>query len=1135
LTPGPSGRLSGESGPSPAGGPDASLLEVIEELRARIDAQGRLLDAIARHVGLDPSGLSGSGLTAGVPPTSLIAPDAGDAPDLVPVQKADELWQRLGLTEGERRNVTVLFADVSGFTALSERLDDEDFQLVMRDTMAAIVSVIAREDGYVEKFIGDAVCAIFGAPTAHDDEPQRAARSALEINRVLAERAAQRPDLPPLGVHAGINTGIVIAGTVGDGSQFGVVGDTINTAARLMGLAQEGEIFVSAETARRLRRGFELEDRGLFPVKGKEHPVAAFNLVAQLAPGDLRSQGSLRAPFVGRDDELQALRALVARSRAGDGVAVVVVGEPGIGKTRLLDELVEAEGEGHVLIRASARVVGELPLGLITEAFGPHIAELPDGPDKDVISVVLNGSQALPPDFELTVARVLREVASVQPLLIVLEDVDSADRGSLELARYLSRETTDVPVLWVLAARAAPALFDAAVDGDPELQTIHLRPLAPAATASLMDGLLPGALSAVQLARLAHRADGNPEFAEEIALALIDEDIVAEVGDGTWRLTGDPDTVHIPSSVAELIEARIDRVSANARIALQDASVIGVRFRERLLHEVATVPDALASSLAELETAELVVGPDDDDPDAMWSFRSHVVREVAYDSILRRRKPAMHRAVAEALTRLEPGRVEDNVELLASHFELSDEPALAVPHLRLAVERAEASHSVTGAVDRARRALAIRDEHPNGVDDETASWFLEHLGVARMMLGDRGGLDDVKRAVELVRSAADVADEARLEERVGWFLTIAGDPVNAGHHLVRAQELAGGEGIDPQVAMAVRAAVAVSRAFSAGAAGRLTVAFDTVDGAVAEARAAGDPETEARALLVHGVLWLWEGKVGDARIALRHALDLAWDHQLAFLADRCGRWLVMAEVEAGDYREALELAAPLLARADERGDPSVAVGVRAALAELWREIGERERARELAEDAVALSSERSVAIDAAAEAHLVLAHAAIDTVALGEAPPASVGPALEALASLLAADPWLGWRLEARLELARGRAALVAGDPAGAREHAIAGRLRLDRAGAIRERLVADRIEGEALVGLGDVGGFAHLEQALVQAEEFGSPYLIGEAAAAVVRAAGPVPPEQAAAAMARATSARAALPTSDSLADVVH
>jgi class 3 adenylate cyclase/tetratricopeptide (TPR) repeat protein len=1112
------------------------VLAALDELTARLEAQGRLLDAIARHVGLDPSDFANRGtVTAAGDAASRDTSKPDDGGTLVPVEHPDALWQRLGLTEGERRNVTVLFADVSGFTALSEQLDDEDFQLVMRDTMAAIVSVITRQDGYVEKFIGDAVCAIFGAPTAHDDEPQRAARSALEINRVLVERAARRPDLPSLGVHAGINTGIVIAGTVGDGSQFGVVGDTINTAARLMGLAQEGEAFVSAETARRLRRGFVLEDRGLFPVKGKEHPVAAFNLVAELAPGDGRSQGSLRAPFVGRDDELESLRALVSRAKTGDGVAVVVAGEPGIGKTRLLDELVEAEGAGQRVIRASARVVGELPLGLITEAFGPHIAALPAGPDKDVVSGVLTGGQPLPPDFELTMARVLREAAALQPLLVVLEDVDSADRGSLELARYLSRETTDVPVLWVLAARQAPALFDAAVDGDPELETIRLRPLSATATADMIEGLLPGALTRLQQTRLAHRADGNPEFAEEIALALIDEDIVAEVGDGTWRLTGDPDSVDIPSSVAELIEARIDRVGTNARITLQDASVIGVRFRERLLHEVATDSSALASSLAELETAELVVGPDEGDPDAMWSFRSHVVREVAYDSILRRRRPAMHRAVAESLVRLEPRRLADNVELLASHFELSDEPSLAVPHLRLAVENAEASHSVTGAVDRARRALGIRERDPGSVDDVTASWFLEHLGVARMMLGDHGGLDDVKLAVELVRSAADAGDEARLEERVGWFLTIAGDPVNAGHHLVRAQELADGEDLDPQIATAVRAAVAVSRAFSAGAAGRLTLAFDTVDGAVAEARSAADPDTEARALLVHGVLWLWEGKVGDARRALRQALELAWEHQLAFLADRCGRWLVMAEVEAGDYREALDLAAPLLARADERGDPSVAVGVRAALAELWREVGERDRARELAEDAVALSSERSVAIDAAAEAHLVLAHAAIDQVALGEAEPASTEPALDALAALLAADPWLGWRLEARLELARGRAALVAGDAGGAREHAIAGRLRLDRAGAIRERLIADQLEGEALVALGDLGGFALLERAIVQAEAFGSPHLIAEASAAVVRAAGPVPPEQASAAMARATSERAALPTGDSLVDVVN
>ena len=1049
-----------------------AVAAALAELTAVVRQQGELLARIAAKVGVDAS-------------------DLQDAISPRDATRDDQLWQRLGLVEGERRNVTVLFADVSGFTELSEHLDTEEFQLVMRDAMSAVAAIISRHDGYIEKFIGDAVCAIFGAPIAHDDEPQRAARSALEINRALNEKAAARPDLPPIGMHAGINTGIVIAGTVGDGSQFGVMGDTINTASRLMNLAQRGEIFVSSETSRRLRRDFRLEDRGVFEVKGKEQPVAAFNVIGELAADERGVHGRLRAPFVARSGELQQLKSLAAEAAKGDGTSVVLVGEPGVGKSRLLEELVGV-AEDLRTIHGSARVVGEQPLGLLTEAFGGHLDGFPEGADRDVVGAVLRGGVALPPDFELTFARLLRAAAQRQPLLIVLDDIDSADRGSLELLRYLSRATRSDPALWIFLARQAPAHFDAATEGDDELITVRLSPLDDVDIAALFEGLLPGVLSREQRARLAYQADGNPEFAEEIALSLIDFDVVTQSSDGSYKLTGDPDAVEIPSSVAELVEARMDRVATNARMALQDAAVIGMRFSERLLQAVATAPDTLQASLAELAAAELIVAPEDGDE--FWMFRSHVVREVAYESILRRRRPRLHRAVAESLLALEPERVDDNVELIASHYALSDEPALAIPHLRTAVEYAEASHSVAGTADRARRALGIRTREPGAVRDADAAWFLEHLGVARLMLGDRGGLDDLRAAVDLRRAVGDAGEEAGVEERVGWYVTIAGDPTGAGHHLVRAQELAEGGDIADPLATSLRAAVAVSRAFSAGVAGKLTVAFDAVDGAASEARAVGDAFTEARALLVGGVLWLWEGKPADARISLRGALELSWKHQYWFLADLCGRWLVAADVEAGNGDAALELAEPLLARADDRGDPSVAVGVRAALAELWRERGDLDQACELATAAVALATERSVAVDATADAYLTLARAALDR---GE----SANDPLGQLTALLERDPWLGWRLEARLDLTRARAALAAGDGEEARRLAVAGRLRLDRAAARRERVSADAIEGEAQALAGDPEGVRLVAQALAAAETVGSPYLVVETARALARA----------------------------------
>jgi tetratricopeptide (TPR) repeat protein len=328
--------------------------------------------------------------------------------------------------------------------------------------------------------------------------------------------------------------------------------------------------------------------------------------------------------------------------------------------------------------------------------------------------------------------------------------------------------------------------------------------------------------------------------------------------------------------------------------------------------------------------------------------------------------------------------------------------------------------------------------------------------------------------------------------------------------------LAGGSEIDEPTAVGIRAATEVSRAFAAGVDGNLAVALDAVDGAAAEAREAGDSFTEARALMVNGVLLLWEGKPDRGRRALRAALDLAWARGFAALSDRCGRWLVQADVEAGRYDDALELAAPLLARADERGDPWVAVGVRAALAELWRERGDTDRSRELAVEAVEIAIERSVAIDAVAEAYLTLAAVALDCRDPADGP-------ITQLAALLARDPWLGWRLEARLELTRARAALVAGDPEEAVRLARAGRLGLGRATAVREHIVADCIEGEARVLGGDDAGFEVLEGALTAAEAGASAHVVRECASALRRAADAADTERGSAARSRADAALAA------------
>src|SRR3954471_8493933 len=322
---------------------------------------GRQTDGAPAVAGV-VTAVAGSGFSAVTTASRAGAPGAGSADDdLQEHHKVEhEAWERLGLAEGERRQVTVLFADVSGFTAMSEKKDPEEMNIIMHEVMGELATIIRGYDGHVEKFIGDAICAIFGAPMSHEDEPERACLAALEMHESVAAWSARHPDLPTLSMHIGVNTGMVVAGTTGDGSQFGVTGDTINTAARLEGKAIHGQTFISPETARRVRDDFLLEDMGEFEFKGKEKALPVFNVVRELTPEEREESRILRAPLLGRADEMNMLLATAHRTgRLQEGGAtVLLVGEAGIGKSRLLEELGASIADDMRVLRATARVHG---------------------------------------------------------------------------------------------------------------------------------------------------------------------------------------------------------------------------------------------------------------------------------------------------------------------------------------------------------------------------------------------------------------------------------------------------------------------------------------------------------------------------------------------------------------------------------------------------------------------------------------------------------------------------------------------------------------------------------------------------------------------------------------------------------
>ncbi|HMK12368.1 MAG TPA: adenylate/guanylate cyclase domain-containing protein, partial [Acidimicrobiales bacterium] len=578
-----------------AGGPEAHLAA----LRALTDAVREQTKAIAALT--ERVGASGADASRAAPPKRLVKPPAP-----APPAKGGDMWARLGLTEGERRRVTALFADVSGFTAMSEKLDPEEANTIMKETMAELTAIIRKHDGYVEKFIGDAICAIFGAPISHEDEPERAALAALEMHAALDARAARRPDLPPLLMHIGINTGLVVAGTVGDGTQFGVMGDTVNTAARLMDKAVKTQTFVSAETARRIRHQFLVTDMGQYQMKGKDLPVQAFLLERELSDDEAKQARTLRAPLIGRDEELATLRSAATRTKTGpDGAIALMLGDAGMGKTRLLDELADELDDDMLVLRGSGHSVGARPFGLIADVLEPLIEQMADGPDKEAAASILTGGETAEiPDLGAALGRGLAHAANAKPVAILVDRFEWADQASVDLAVLLMRRVGTARVMVVLASRPGAAPVEAiALVGPSWVTRLRLAPLANDRIATLLQALLPGGVSPELASKLATRADGNPAFAEEIALSLVDEGVVVQT-EGEWTLVGDPDSVEIPSTIQELIEARIDALPDASRVVLQEASVIGNTFTADLLTATATHPETVPGALAELVVAE---------------------------------------------------------------------------------------------------------------------------------------------------------------------------------------------------------------------------------------------------------------------------------------------------------------------------------------------------------------------------------------------------------------------------------------------------------------------------------------------------------------------------------------------------
>ncbi len=711
----------------------------------------------------------------------------------------------------ERKLVTVLFADVTGSTALGERLDPEQLQEVMAAYFAAMREEIEAEGGTVEKFIGDAVMAAFGVPAAHEDDPARALRAARRMLHRLEDvnRRLDRSHGTILQIRIGVNTGEVLAAVAPAPGDPMVTGDAVNLAARLQQVADPGEIAVSERTAR-AARGFRFRPLGPLDLKGKSEPVEVLVLTGTSEEPE-RGVPGLRAPMVGRDQELALLETVYGRTSTESRANLVTIyGDPGVGKSRLTSEFLARlagtkpeplllrgrclpYGEGVTywplaeILKGHAGVLDSDPPEVALDKIGRSALDLigPDvAADPPRAAAALAYTVGLedpaypfrtmePRQVRLDVHAAWRSffsaLAARSPVVAILEDIHWADGAMLDLLEDLA-DRVQGPLLLVCPAR--PELTGRRPGwggGKRNFSSIGLEPLSPADADRLVGFLLAVEdLPESVHRRILERAEGNPFFLEEIVRHLIDEGRIVRSGD-RWRAAEDIGDVLIPDTVQGVLAARIDLLAPPEKHALQSAAVVGRVFWpgpvRRLLNGEASALDA---SLGHLEERDLVLSrlSSSITGEPEFAFKHVLTRDVAYETIPRRERVPAHAAVARWLEETTGERWREYSELLAHHYDTAYRAARegggegtvtaelrrkAFTYLMAAAEDARSKLASEKAYRLGESALSIAG------DDVDRARALAVMGQASM---DRYEGD---AAWENLRQAADAAARAGVE------------------------------------------------------------------------------------------------------------------------------------------------------------------------------------------------------------------------------------------------------------------------------------------------------------------------------------------------------------------------------------
>ena len=729
---------------------------------------------------------------------------------------ADKILTGRTTIEGERKLVTVLFADIANYTSISEKLDPEEVHQIMDGCFKVLMDEIHRYQGTIDKFTGDGVMALFGAPVAHEDHAQRACHAALAIQRALElySKKIKNDYAMDFEMRLGLNSGLVIIGSVGNDLRmdYTAIGDTVNLASRMQTMARPGSTLVSTNTYKMVRDFFKFQPLGKLKVKGKDEPIEAYELIATTEV-ETRIEAAIArglTKFVGREKEIAVLTEAFAKARSGAGQVVGIVGEAGVGKSRLLLQLREIlTREEYTYIEGRCLHYGGpiayLPLLDILRFYfdvkeGEQEALIREKMERKIIQIDEKLKDILPPLYEIlslkiedeeflklepqqkrektfeAIRNLLVRESQNMPLILVIEDLHWIDKTSEEFLTHLTGWLANTNILLILLYRPE---YTHGWGSKSLYSQIGVDQLSTSTSTELVQFALGGEVTPELRELILSKTGGNPLFIEEFTRILVEGGCV-QMKDYKCELSTEACHIYVPDSIQGIIAARMDRLEDNLKRTLQIASVVGRDFAFNILQTIPTIQEDLKSHLLELQAFEFIYEKSLF-PELVYMFKHALTQEVAYNNLLLKRRKEIHEKIGQAIEKLYSDRLEEFYEMLAYHYSRSQNSEKAYQYLKLAGNKAARGYANWEAFHFYREALNVLSHEPATVDNKRRG-----IEVRLLMEGPMISLAHPEDSRQILDEGERLATELGDEKSLAAFYNMI-----RGYYSVRGQPFQG--------------------------------------------------------------------------------------------------------------------------------------------------------------------------------------------------------------------------------------------------------------------------------------------------------------------------------------------------------